>query len=724
MVLQFQVPHSPRPSHVTLQLPLDCITIGVPPRLVVLHVLKHSFLFRMSESIALETPRHIRCDAGQQAQTEILIRDDIGREMDSDVSIVHSQLFNPVPLRAYRDKPSIFRQGSLAFDPLRPIIEGIRRYKLQGTRKANDYVFGLIPSNHLQSDIPGANHRIDAALNTYKGKGRMTQTDLVDLWERKLCADAMSRWENSMKIVSSANHVMNNDPRRTHIYGVTIEDDRMAVWYFSRSHFCKEKFVEIILSLHFATSEELGYDPHVTRLADGKYLYEVHTKNGETYYFKQVKAINEYCTKRISGRMTRIWRVRQVVSKEDLTPTDEQNKEPVLKDVWLDAAQRTEAENQEQLFKDIDAFAAKENWRDHQCLSFITTDWRNRLADLFKDDTYEQLFLKTTRAKPEEAWARKGFSRRPVDENAYITSQSLSRAVGEDDTHSEVKKTPKARTRRSILEYSIPSGDHSLCMKKYAHDLKTLGDAMDVLQQCLTALLLLMCAGWDSDKNRCQSKLADPEYAKKYSSLQSSSSSDPKTGTPFLVPYEIQAQMSLFTPHTSQAPDFSSLEPIKPLFLSEHARLNEYRRRSIKHNFQRDLESIWWIILWLVTLLIDCPTSIDYAINIFQNSLIPSRERAYAFVNVIDVALNEVLAKELKSFAPTLEMGRKGMVGVGEYRFNPRELSGNGCVGDNGEQGSRGRESDRNTGQQISCTHRRNAETSEAEPAALTWRYR
>ena len=70
--------------------------------------------------------------------------------------------------------------------------------------------------------------------------------------------------QNRKQLLGTATFCMNDDPRRKHIYGVrlpngnpashlttfqiTIEDDTMAVWYFSRSHSAKSpdfKFTEV-----------------------------------------------------------------------------------------------------------------------------------------------------------------------------------------------------------------------------------------------------------------------------------------------------------------------------------------------------------------------------------------------------------------------------------------------------------------------------------------------
>ncbi|KAF9439963.1 hypothetical protein P691DRAFT_620705, partial [Macrolepiota fuliginosa MF-IS2] len=124
---------------------------------------------------------------------------------------------------------------------------------------------------------------------------------------------------NRQKLVSAANHIMNDDPRRVFMFGFTIEDDKMALWYFSRSHSTKSKdfnfiqdykqFISVFLSLIFADKAALGYDPMIHRSSIGgtAYTYQIPV-DGVTRYFKSTRTLSSYRSLGITGRMTRVWK--------------------------------------------------------------------------------------------------------------------------------------------------------------------------------------------------------------------------------------------------------------------------------------------------------------------------------------------------------------------------------------------------------------------------------
>lgn len=72
----------------------------------------------------------------------------------------------------------------------------------------------------------------------------------------------------------------------------------------------------------------------------------------------------------------------------------------------------------------------------------------------------------------------------------------------------------------------------------------------------------------------------------------------------------------------------------------------------VVYNFQHDLESLWWIALWILTARVDHPASQLYAQLIFINGLQCSNERANVFTREDHLAaqLREVLHEKLHSF--------------------------------------------------------------------------
>ncbi|CAA7260737.1 unnamed protein product [Cyclocybe aegerita] len=165
--------------------------------------------------------------------------------------------------------------------------------------------------------------------------------------------------DSRLKIVAAANHIMNEDPGAC-LPTITIEDDDVSLWCFSRSHSAKshhvgcfadlKTFVSVLLSFIFATETEVGFDLTISRLSPVSYVYQVSDR-----FFKTIRMISEYRPLCIADRMTRVWEAVEVASFND--PTPKRNAHPIaLKDVWLDASAQTEKEIQSALFSDLEEF--------------------------------------------------------------------------------------------------------------------------------------------------------------------------------------------------------------------------------------------------------------------------------------------------------------------------------------------------------------------------------
>ena len=161
--------------------------------------------------------------------------------------------------------------------------------------------------------------------------------------------------------------------------------------------------------------------------------------------------------------------------------------------------------------------------------------------------------------------------------------------------------------------------------------------------------------------------LADLEYAKRFRLSDGKGSPDPKTvrmtayiyrsegsltvgqGTAFFMAVEIQTQTHLYIPQQS------SDETWLDLLAGNTSKSNSH---FVVHNFEHDMESIFWLLLW--TLLVCFPCSLDsnkersefagILSKIFQDTSICSWRREWVFSQV--GSLRELLAKFL---APQLE---------------------------------------------------------------------
>ncbi|XP_006455071.1 hypothetical protein AGABI2DRAFT_209340 [Agaricus bisporus var. bisporus H97] len=148
------------------------------------------------------------------------------------------------------------------------------------------------------------------------------------------------------------------------MYGFTIENTMMSIWYFSRSHtvvstpfdFTKDikSFIHVFLSLLYATREEIGYDPTIHRVLhddETQYVYEV-VSEGETRYFRTIKSLFTSQSLGITGRKTRVWKAVEVEGYDGNKHRKEKEggREVALKDCWLDEGSRTEKDNLDGIF--------------------------------------------------------------------------------------------------------------------------------------------------------------------------------------------------------------------------------------------------------------------------------------------------------------------------------------------------------------------------------------
>ncbi|TEB35798.1 hypothetical protein FA13DRAFT_1811462 [Coprinellus micaceus] len=117
-----------------------------------------------------------------------------------------------------------------------------------------------------------------------------------------------------------------------------------------------------------------------------------------------------------------------------------------------------------------------------------------------------------------------------------------------------------------------------------------------------------MLAVWDKETQAWRVRISDLEYAREFPRDDGVAGSDPKTGTPFFMAYEIQTHAPLYDPQEFEAESLGYL-----------TRLQTGTCEPVQmHTYQHDLESLFWLILWIVLARIGHQQSIDAAFAIFQ----------------------------------------------------------------------------------------------------------
>ncbi|KAI0650052.1 hypothetical protein C8Q79DRAFT_1101288 [Trametes meyenii] len=466
------------------------------------------------------------------------------------------------------------------------------------------------------SEVQSSQHRVDGYLHLLE-----STINPPVLKTAKMPAPDVA---NRRKAIHSACHTLHSDCRRKHTYSITMEDNRMILWYFSRSHSAQSMdfdFLDVravvwaLSSLIFSTAEDLGYDADIRRITEKdertntdhvRYIYRL----GGTRFFKTLKCIDEYDNRIIPGRATRVWEVVEVRSFDDTRDADSRR---VLRDVWLDYGADTEGEIQAKIFQRCEDLAANFPGDDDPRLHNVDEKTRGELRQRLQDASYKELFLtieadhRGARCKP----AAEEFSPAPnvFAKPAYATDEGVARRGSdahrssgheseyyESEFESDSTSSGSARQRNFVVYKEVCRALHEL------DDLHTVAQAM---LDCVLAIQILFLIGWihrdiSSGNLLCyngRGKLSDLEYAGEFDGAMGSPghSSNSKTGTPIFMAVEVQSGSAIYTP-IEDVPQCLRMEGI----LQMKDALQPAGSGPIRHNFQHDLESFFWILTWLV----------------------------------------------------------------------------------------------------------------------------
>ncbi|KAF9446809.1 hypothetical protein P691DRAFT_776599 [Macrolepiota fuliginosa MF-IS2] len=515
--------------------------------------------------IVPETPRSVKTNAGESLQVHV--RADVMKEMADEMHKCPLQNFlvDYAPFRPSQDSvdaafqhytntgklvksndhpdgvwadflpPSKKRKKeneNQVFARLQSIIDDLRQLECleEGANKLRHPQFHYMtcPNNWMAGEIGGTNFRVDACITSNPGSKTVILADTAVVAEFKKSSENEGPHQNRQQLVSAANQIMNDDPRRTWIYGITIEDTMMSVWYFCRSHSVMsaafdfttdiKSFIRVFMSFLYATPEEIGYDPTIRRQLYNNmfhYIYELKTDEGPKY-FRTIEPLFNSRVLCITGRKTRVWRAIEVRGPGDFAAKDGAS-EIALKDVWIEADAETEAENLDNSFTAI--------------------------------------------------------------VHAFIAL---------------------------VLLYLI----------HWVHRDVSAGN------------IIIVKVG-----NMVQGKLSDLEYAKKFGT--SSAGGDPKTGTPFFMPIEIHRSEQLYRRPVAQTvqPDYScmdnpfSLVPDSQSPVTPSEPPPDAKKFTPQFRFQHDLESLWWIIIWILLHRTVSLNANKVTGNIFTSTYTPDRDR-------------------------------------------------------------------------------------------------
>ncbi|KAA1476318.1 hypothetical protein DENSPDRAFT_505805 [Dentipellis sp. KUC8613] len=636
---------------------------------------------------------------------------------------------------AFKKKPkNSFKSEVAAFKFITSICDAIA--KTDVPHREACFKMEQKPRSRTASETPGSSHEIDGYFTPLKStvpkavesKSKNTPTaDSAVNCEWKLDSGPDPTVDNYRKVVSAAVHVMNDDVRRMFTYSVrpsslcsipetsltmpdqiTIENERMSLWYWSRSHSAKSDWFDFTKDIHttvrafasfvFARMDEIGYDPSIQRRLDIAneqrklcLVFEVQDEQkNRNRYFKTLHSVAEHLSLRVTGRLTRVFKVIEVGGFDDLAPV-RGAKAQILKYVWLDAGAKTERGIQESIFKDLEKFAEKlevqrrrkdeerEQKLDCELPEFykVTAEDMTMLcAALSNPGNYKRYFLTID-------CDQQGFGSKPVSPDAKIKDGIFTRAapttvsaslLHADSSRSKMTSTvpsqqPEQNKKHDPSDY-VRKRQYRVVFNEVCEALQNVPELKTVIkgmQDCLTALQLMFLAGWvhrdisggnllwfsDAEAGG-RGILSDLEYAKKFDP-DGQGSADPKTGTPFFMPVEIQRRDYLYD--LDDASSQSSIGYDDPVDASGK------KEPDMIHNFEHDLESLFWLFLWTITVRTGDTRTQDLVSSIFVHSSDCSVDREKALKSTALIyGLNTNMSPELRGMVEHVAKLRRALM--------------------------------------------------------------
>uniref|UniRef100_A0A8H8CEK6 Fungal-type protein kinase domain-containing protein n=1 Tax=Psilocybe cubensis TaxID=181762 RepID=A0A8H8CEK6_PSICU len=580
------------------------------------------------------------------------------------------------------------------------IAQTIGNIEYPGERKRNKFSYVNMPNKRIASSSSGYNNKIDAAFIAACDTDKPLQTtDIAVVVGHKVAAS--HNRQNALHAISANVQIMNEDVRRMFTFGITAERHNVTLWYHDRSHSAAsypfnlstnpKLFIQILIAFSFATEEELGYDSMVKLEPDRNYTFKIPSLRGSDKFrlFRTMEGLSLYHSNVITGRMTRVYKVVEV------RENGEAFGDPlVLKDVWLDSSAKTEKEIQNAIFTDIKQFRDCPDERPE------LQGFKEAHKNIVGDDSYKQYFLQIvldysgqkTKIRVERGTEVRDFFDAEEDlvPNAPVTGTKSQESQSQNDqtfvnTHRNASQSPaiptipheqKRQYRIIFKEVCRPSGS-----------LKTLGEVVNVLSQTLIPLQLLFCAGWVhrdiSSKNILAfkkdsesqgpwlAKLSDLEYATKFPVPKGSAcASNTKTGTAYFMPLEIMLSSYLFSPSHDNtmsaqkefavARQLSVKERLAELTLQLQNPTTTPPQKGVAHNFQHDLESMWWMLLWNICCRLDPTQSTkslqDFGKAIFINDIKPTDARIHCITAPFGKTVTPKAPKSILSVVTSLSL--------------------------------------------------------------------
>ncbi|CCL98316.1 uncharacterized protein FIBRA_00310 [Fibroporia radiculosa] len=460
------------------------------------------------------------------------------------------------------------------------------------------------------------------------------------------------RNDNVSKVLLGMNHCMSNDPRRRFVYGMTIEDVNMRIWYASRANlvvtnsfnFVKDHrtLVRIILSLAYASEAELGWDPTIVSVSSTRAVsqkmkraspepcYDItvrNANNGSEQIYRTIRMLSDIGANALRGHGTRVWEAQRLVDgKQREAPV-------VLKDCWIDDDRPREGDILEEV---------RRSHPDPEGRAFLDKHLLTVVChgDVKIDTADDNTRMLMTRGRdvgtgPGRFTVQQPNNRKPGQQKTSTDDKASGskEAKGDHRSRTERSSVPGQRMFRYHPKVHYRIVFVEVCQALFMST--SIMSIFDDLAQTAQVLQRLHEAGWvhrDISLGNVLErdgvvKLADFEYAKR---LDGTSQHEIRTGTADFMAVEVDEQNYIFIPRLAEEDDIDQLFA-NNLKLNTSLNKTQQLLPPLRYNPLHEFESVWWMGVYVIFRKIvvsvngEEPSAHDYqsqrhwASNMFEN---------------------------------------------------------------------------------------------------------
>ncbi|KAL5520223.1 hypothetical protein ACEPAG_9436 [Sanghuangporus baumii] len=445
-----------------------------------------------------------------------------------------------------------------------------------------------------------------ARLSTSIGDKLRWWYDIALTTEFKKRESLEERHDNVSRIILNIQQTMSLDPCRRFAFGITVENTSMRLWFCSRAtpvvsevfNFATEVHLltHIFLSIAFATKEQLGWDPTIRPFvrSNGErvYLIDVDDKTFET---EQV--LSDFSANALVSNATRVWKVRHTGSGDSF----------VLKDVWMEDDRQPERVIHDAILQDVEEKFGSDARREVD-LHLLTP-----VADWLVPVHGEMDHTTTVMMRGYLPSIKRVFKFR-VKEPKIVDART-----GSFPLTSEVKTHAVRRELRTPFPWCLHRRKlfrrrhYRIVFKEIGHAfhaVKRLSYCFTVLRDCSAVLKWIHGCGWvhrDISVGNLyyyngRGLIGDLEYAKHSNTKVLDES---RTGTPEFMSIEAMRRCYMYCRPVRENDVLAEIpETISDVTLSDLNALFAKQPSTIKptffHNNLHDLESLWWVAVWVL----------------------------------------------------------------------------------------------------------------------------